>query len=152
MATLPLPSPGLERGWKCYVTPAFSGIPNAKRGEQNQRWSHTEEGQSELATAPLPFGGPTSVRNCYVTPAYILGGPRKGGQTRPIRRARVSLLTANRILRNSQASLFYFFVPAAVSECVFLSFFRHCGNSELSLPFFSHTFSDADSPRHSLAC
>ena len=69
-----------------------------------------------------------------------------------IRRARVSLWTANRNLRSSQASLFYFFLPAAVSECVFLSFLQHCGNSEPSPPHFAHTFSDANSPRHLLAC
>ena len=34
VATSPLPSRGPKRGQKCYVTPAFSGIPSAKRGEQ----------------------------------------------------------------------------------------------------------------------
>ena len=29
-----MPSGGPQRGQKCYVTPEFSGIPNAKRGEQ----------------------------------------------------------------------------------------------------------------------
>ena len=32
MATSPLPSRGPKRGRKCSVTPAFSRIPNAKRG------------------------------------------------------------------------------------------------------------------------
>ena len=32
-----LPSWGPKGGRKCYVTLAFSGIPNAKRGEQNQK-------------------------------------------------------------------------------------------------------------------
>ena len=31
-----------KRGRKCYVTPAFSGVPNAKRGEKNhKRLSHS---------------------------------------------------------------------------------------------------------------
>ena len=37
MAASPLPSRGPKRGWKCYVTPAFSGVPNAKRREENQK-------------------------------------------------------------------------------------------------------------------
>ena len=38
VATSILPSKGPKRGLKCYITPAFSGVPNAKRGEQNQMW------------------------------------------------------------------------------------------------------------------
>ena len=34
MATSTLPSRGPKGGRKCYVTPALSGIPNAKRGEK----------------------------------------------------------------------------------------------------------------------
>ena len=33
-----LTSFGAKRGRKCYVTYAFSGVPNAKRGEQKQKW------------------------------------------------------------------------------------------------------------------
>ena len=42
VAASPLPSRGPKRGQKCYITPAFSGVPNAKRGEQNQKWSPTK--------------------------------------------------------------------------------------------------------------
>ena len=28
---------GAKRGQNCYATPTFSGVPNAKRGEQNQK-------------------------------------------------------------------------------------------------------------------
>ena len=42
VATSPLPSRGPKRGQKCYVTPTFSGIPNAKRVEQNLKWSPTK--------------------------------------------------------------------------------------------------------------
>ena len=56
-------------GRKCYITPAFSGVPK-ERGTK-----------SELA-------GPTSGRKCYITPAFsgvpnkgdkIKGGPQVGG-------------------------------------------------------------------------
>ena len=43
-------SRGPKRGWKCYITPAFSGIPNI--GGKNQKW------------LPHP---------------YLLGGPKEGG-------------------------------------------------------------------------
>ena len=39
----PLPSRGAKKGRKCYATPALSGIPNAKRAEQNQKWSPTKK-------------------------------------------------------------------------------------------------------------
>ena len=42
VAASPLPSQGPKRERKCYATPAFVGIPNAKRGEQNQKWSPTK--------------------------------------------------------------------------------------------------------------
>ena len=42
VAASPLPSWGPNRGRKCYVTLAFSGIPNALRGEQNEKWSPTK--------------------------------------------------------------------------------------------------------------
>ena len=44
------------RGQKCYITPACSGVPNAKRGEQNQKWLY---------------------HPC------LLGGPKKGGNALP---------------------------------------------------------------------
>ena len=34
VATSPLPSWAPQRGWKCYITPAFSWVPNAKHGEK----------------------------------------------------------------------------------------------------------------------
>ena len=38
MAASPLLSRVPKRGRKCYVSPALSRVPNAKRGEQNQKW------------------------------------------------------------------------------------------------------------------
>ena len=40
MVASPLPSNGRKRGWKCRTTPALSGVPNAKRGEHNQKCLH----------------------------------------------------------------------------------------------------------------
>ena len=37
VAASPLPSRGPKRARKCYVAPVFSGVPNAKRREQNQK-------------------------------------------------------------------------------------------------------------------
>ena len=51
----PLPSWGTKRGRKCYVNPAFSCIPNARRGEQNQKWSPTKGNK---------------IRSGYLTPAF----------------------------------------------------------------------------------
>ena len=50
MATSPLPSWGPKRGRDCYVTPAFSGIPNTKQGEK--------------------------IKSGYLTPAFL--GAQKG--------------------------------------------------------------------------
>ena len=102
VATSPLPSRGPKRGRKCYVTPAFSGVPNAKRGEHNQKWlphlcllKGPKEGGN--ATSSLhSAGSPTpsirsKIRSGYVTLAfsgaqrraemlrnpYVLGGPQR---------------------------------------------------------------------------
>ena len=39
VAVSPLHSRGPKRGWKCYVTAGFSGVPNAKPAEENETWS-----------------------------------------------------------------------------------------------------------------
>ena len=67
VAASPLPSRGPKRGRKCYVTPAFLGVPYTKGWKQ--KW-------------------PTKGRKCYVTPAFagvpkqgdkVKGGPQVGG-------------------------------------------------------------------------
>ena len=55
VATSPSPSRGPKRGLKCYVTRAFSGVPNTKRREQNQKWSPTKGNK---------------IRSGYLTPAF----------------------------------------------------------------------------------
>ena len=63
-----LPHPCLLGGpkeGKCYVTLAFSGIPNAKRGEQKMRSSPQQRGtKSEVAASPLPSRWPKRGRKC----------------------------------------------------------------------------------------
>ena len=55
MATSPLPSWGPKRGQDCYVSLAFSGIPNTKHGEK--------------------------IKSGYLTPAF-LGGQNGAGVRR----------------------------------------------------------------------
>ena len=101
----PLPSRGPERGRYCYITPAFSGVPNAKRGEQNQKWlpcpcllgapqmggnatsplhsrgspTPTRGTKSDVVASPPPSPGPTNARNCCVTHA-ISNVPKQGNK------------------------------------------------------------------------
>ena len=67
VAASPLPSPGPKGGRKCYVTLAFSGVPN--KGEQNQKW----------LPHPCLLRGPKGGHRCYVTPAFS-GSPTKGNK------------------------------------------------------------------------
>ena len=60
VAAPPLPSRGPKRGRKCYVNPAFSGVPY-RRGRK-QKW-------------------PTKGRKCYVTPAFS-GVPKQGDKVK----------------------------------------------------------------------
>ena len=52
---------------KCYITSAFSGIPNAKRGETIRS-----------GCLPLAFSG-AQKRAELIRNSCILGGPQKGG-------------------------------------------------------------------------
>ena len=107
VAASPVPSRTSTRGRNCYVTPAFSGIPNAKHGEQNQKWlphpcllGGPKEGgmatsplhsrgpqrrargtKSEVAASPLLCRRATRGRNCYVTLAFS-GVPKQGNEIR----------------------------------------------------------------------
>ena len=63
MATTPLPSLGPKRGRNCYVTPAFSGIPNAKRGKKIRSGYLTPaflgaQKRAELLRNPCILGDP----------------------------------------------------------------------------------------------
>ena len=96
MAASPLPSRGPKTGRKCYVIPAFSGVPNAKRGEKIRSGcltptfsraqsgaevlrnpcilrgpQHQERGENQKwLPHPYLLGGPKTGRKCYVIPAF----------------------------------------------------------------------------------
>ena len=77
-----------KRGRKCYVTPAFSGVPN--KGGQNQKSKRTLGVTMMLLVSKRGFKdcpgflnstgrlGPKRGRKCYVTPAF-LGIPKQRG-------------------------------------------------------------------------
>ena len=102
MATSPLASRWPRIGRNCYVTHAFPGVLNAKRGEYiasgyltaafsgHQKraellrnpyilWGPTMGTKSEVDASPLPLQGSRTGRNCYVTPAFA-GVPDIGGK------------------------------------------------------------------------
>ena len=63
MAASPLPSRGPKRGQNCYVTPLFSGVPNAKHGEKFRSGCLTPafsgaQKRAELLRNPSILGGP----------------------------------------------------------------------------------------------
>ena len=69
VAASPLPSRGPKRGQKCYITPAFSWVPN--KGDQNQKW----------LPHPCLLGGPKEVKNA-TSPLHSHGSPTKGTKIR----------------------------------------------------------------------
>ena len=68
MAASPLPSWGPKRGRNCDVIPAFSGVPNAKRGDNIR---------SGCLTFAFSRGQHWAE---WLRNTYVLGGPRKKGQ------------------------------------------------------------------------
>ena len=75
------PSRRPKRGRKCYVTPAFLGVPNAKRGDQIQKWlphpcllgspkkSENVPWPLHSPGSPTPSAG-TKIRSGHLTPAF----------------------------------------------------------------------------------
>ena len=86
MATSPLPSRGARRGRKCYGTPAFSGVPNAKRWEKSRNGYLTrafsgvpnaKRGEKiRSANLTLAFTGASKRAEVQRHPC-ILGGPER---------------------------------------------------------------------------
>ena len=93
VATSPLPSQGPKRARKCYVQPAFSGVPNAKRREQNQKWlphpcplrAPKEGGNAtpplHSRSSPTPSAG-SKIRSGYLTLAFS-GAQKRAEMLRP---------------------------------------------------------------------
>ena len=64
-----------NRGRKCYVTRAFSGMPNAKCGEQNQKWPPTKGIKIKSGYLTCAFSG-AQKRAEMVRHPCILGDPQ----------------------------------------------------------------------------
>ena len=86
VASSRLLSQGPRRGRKCYGTPAFSGVPNAKCGERmstrylTPTFSGPRRGRKCYVTLALP-GVPDAkrrgkIRSGYLTPAFS-GAPKR---------------------------------------------------------------------------
>ena len=88
MATSRLPSRGPEKVQNCYITPAFSGVPNTKRGETvgsgylNTAFSGAETTTQKLRN-PCILGGPQrqarGENQKWLPRPCLLGGPKKSG-------------------------------------------------------------------------
>ena len=81
-----MPSQGPKRGRTCYVTPAFSGVPNAKRedkirsGHLTRAFSGAQK-RAELLRNPCILGGALRQargQNWPLNPC-LPGGPKEGG-------------------------------------------------------------------------
>ena len=76
MATSPLPSQGPKKGWNCYVTSAFSGVPNAKRGEiirigdLSRALSRAQKRENCYVTTTL-LGVPNAMRGKKIRSGYL---------------------------------------------------------------------------------
>ena len=80
VAASPLPSRGPTWGRKCYVTLAFSRIPNAKRGEQKtQKGSPTKGNKIRSGCVSPIFSGAQTGQEMLRHPC-MLGIPNKGGK------------------------------------------------------------------------
>ena len=88
LATSPLPSQGPRGGRKCYVTPAFSGVPNAKRREKFRSGYLTPafsgaHKRAEVLHNPCILWGPqrqarVDIQKWLLVP-YLHGGLEEGG-------------------------------------------------------------------------
>ena len=67
---------GPQRGRKCYLNPAFRGVPNAKRGDENQMWSPTKGNKIGSGCLTCSFSG-AQKRAKMVRHPCILGGPQR---------------------------------------------------------------------------
>ena len=76
VAASPLRSWGPKRAQKGYLTPALSGIPNAKRREQNQKWSPTKGTNDKWLPHPCLLGGPKEGGNA-TSPLHSRGSATK---------------------------------------------------------------------------
>ena len=87
MTTSPLPFREPKRGQNCYVTPAFSGIPNAKRGDKIRSGYLTlafcgAQKRAELLRNPCILGDPKrqarGENQKWLPHPCLLWGPKEG--------------------------------------------------------------------------
>ena len=88
VATSHVPSRGPKRGRNNYVTPAFSGVPNAKRGDRlrighlTRAFSGAQK-RAELLHNPCILGSPRrqarGQNQKWPPHTCLLGGPKEGG-------------------------------------------------------------------------
>ena len=86
LATSPLPSREPKRGRKSYVTRAFSGIANAKHGEQNQKSSPTQGNKIKSGYLTRAFLGPKNTAEMLRHPCI------RGDRQRQARRAKSNVV------------------------------------------------------------
>ena len=90
VATSPGPSRGPKRGRYCYVTHAFLGVPNAKRGDKIKRSGYltpafsAAQKSTKLLCNPYILGGLQRQargqnKKKWLPHPGILGGPKEGG-------------------------------------------------------------------------
>ena len=90
VATSPRPSRGPKRGRNCYVTRAFSGVPNAKHGNKIRRSGYLTpafsgaQNKAELLCNPCILGGPQRQareqnQKKWLPHPGLLGGRKEGG-------------------------------------------------------------------------
>ena len=115
MASSPLPSPGPKRGQNCYVTPAFSGVPNAMHAEKIRNgclipaFSGAQK-RAELLRIPYILGGPQrqarGENQKWLPHPCLLGVPKEGGiPTQPLHSPRSPTPRVGRKLEPAASSV-----------------------------------------------
>ena len=135
MAASPLPSWRPKRGRKCYVTPPFSGIPNAKRGEQNQKWYPTKGNKIRSGCLRLhrQFCTVAILRTPPLSKPHRVGpwhGYLLGPVVHPtVRRAFFAMTSSTLRALNVE----FITVPCMLPFCVHRRYVWHCANGECNL-------------------
>ena len=75
-----MPSWGHKCGRKCYVSPAFSGVPN--KWEPNQNCLPQPRGIKSQLAASHAFSGVQKLGECATSPPCSRGSPTKGNKIR----------------------------------------------------------------------
>ena len=132
VAASPLLCRGPKRGRKCYITPAFLGVPNAKRGEQHEKWlpqpyfvGRPKEGGNGMSPLHCPRSATPSagskIRSGCLTPAFPGAHKRAemlrhpcilGASQRKSREARSEVATSPLLSRRPKRGLKCYVTPS----------------------------------------